>query len=212
MSDIQESITAWIQQLKSGDAEAAQRLWENYFSRMVELARRKLSGTSRTVADEEDVALSAFNSFCLRAREGLFTSLTDRENLWPLLMVMTQNKSVDLIRHQNRRRRGGTGDASADADSHRRPVNEMADQLSDLLSREPNPEFAALMADELQQQLLQLDSTGDPDLRKIAILKLEGCSTPEIATSIGCVRRSVERKLQVISAIWTANLESNDST
>ena len=62
------TVTLWIDQLKAGDAQAAQRLWETYFQRMVELARRKLEGAKKGAADEEDVALSAFKSFAL-ARE-----------------------------------------------------------------------------------------------------------------------------------------------
>ena len=213
MSDIQDSITTWIHQLKSGEADAAQHLWQHYFVRMVELARQKLAGAPRAVADEEDVALSAFRSFCLRAREGRFTQLTDRDNLWPLLMAITTNKSVDLIRHLNRQRRGGTG--TPDSGDTGRTVSKEADiasSLSDLLSREPDPEFTVQMADELQHQLLRLDQSGDADLRKIALLKLEGCSTTEIAATIGCVRRSVERKLQVIAAIWAANSEGTDDS
>ena len=110
MSELEESITLWISNLNAGDGDAAQRWWESYFHRMVDLARQKLEGTPRAAADEEDVALSAIRSFCLRARDGQFTRLTDRENLWPLLMAITANKSVDLIRHQNRQKRGGTGD------------------------------------------------------------------------------------------------------
>ncbi|MFN8705174.1 MAG: ECF-type sigma factor, partial [Planctomyces sp.] len=74
------SITFWINQLKTGDVEAAQRLWELYFLRMVELARRKLEGVPKAVADEEDVALSAFRSFCSGARQGRFSQLVDRDN------------------------------------------------------------------------------------------------------------------------------------
>jgi DNA-directed RNA polymerase specialized sigma24 family protein len=216
VSEIRDSITTWIRQLKAGEAEAAQHLWENYFLRMVELARQKLAGAARTVADEEDVALSAFRSFCLRAREGRFTQLTDRGNLWPLLMAITTNKSVDLIRHLNRQRRGGRGGTGASESGDGNCMGsrgaEIVGSLSQLLSREPDPEFAIQMADELQQQLDRLNETGDTDLRRIALLKLEGCSTTEIAATIGCVRRSVERKLQVISAIWAANLEGDVDT
>lgn len=72
---------------------------------MVVLARRRLEGTARAAADEEDVALSAFRSFCLGAREGRFPQLQDSGSLWPLLMVITANKSVDLTRRNNRLRR-----------------------------------------------------------------------------------------------------------
>jgi serine/threonine-protein kinase len=64
------SVTHWISQLRAGEAAAAQKLWEGYFRRMVELARLKLQGLPRRAADEEDVALSAFHSFCQGASAG----------------------------------------------------------------------------------------------------------------------------------------------
>lgn len=195
--DSRDTVTLWIQQLKSGDAAAAQKLWEAYFQRMVDLARRKLEGAKRAAADEEDIALSAFKSFCLAARNGKFPQLTDRGALWPLLMAITVNKSVDLIRHENRRKRGGREEAAEPAG--RGPV---ATTLSDLLSKEPAPEFAAELAEQLDQLLVRLDATGDSDLRQIAIRKLEGYATPQIAEELGCVRRTVERKLLIIERLW----------
>lgn len=200
-------VTLWIDQLKAGDSVAAQKLWEEYFERMVELARRKLNYVPRAVADEEDVALSAFNSFCQGARAGRFTQLLDRNNLWPLLMAITANKSVDLIRGENRQKRGGTGQADTNdsAGSLPRPV---AVPLSGIISREPTPEFAAEMSDQLQRLLAQLEATGDHDLQRIALLKLDGFSTTEIAEQIGCVNRTVERKTQLIATLWGRDMES----
>src|SRR5271166_6472385 len=58
------SVTRWINQLEAGDLAAAQPLWDRYFQHLVELARRKLGSKPRAKKDEEDVALSAFDSFC----------------------------------------------------------------------------------------------------------------------------------------------------
>lgn len=193
------TVSLWIAQLKTGDAQAAQRLWETYFQRMVQLARQRLEGAPRRVADEEDVALSAFKSFCLGAQAGRFSKLMDADSLWPLLMAITANKSVDLIRENNRQKRGGTGKAHDDR-SAAIPLHESS--LSDLISREPTPEFAAQISDNLQHLLNVLDGTGDSDLRRIAILKMDGYSNQDIAESVGCVRRSVERKLQLIAGLW----------
>ncbi len=199
-----DTVTLWIDQLKSGDALAAQKLWEAYFARMVELARRKLEGARRVAADEEDVALSAFKSFCLAAREGKFPQLLDRSSLWPLLMAITANKSVDWIRHENRRKRGGEpanpGEPAAVAVS--------PGSLSEILSREPAPEFAAQLAEQFEHLLERLDATGDSDLRRIALMKLEGDATPHIAEALGCVRRTVERKLQLIERLWEKEASS----
>src|SRR5207244_12891428 len=64
MSSEAGSVTAWIGQLQAGDSCAAQQLWERYFRQLVELARKRFQGVLGPVADEEDVALSAFASFC----------------------------------------------------------------------------------------------------------------------------------------------------
>jgi DNA-directed RNA polymerase specialized sigma24 family protein len=187
---LSQSVTVWVDQLKAGDALAAQRLWEVYFQRMVDLARRKLAGASRAAADEEDVALSAFKSFCLGAREGRFTQLLDRNNLWPLLMAITLNKSIDCIRGANRQKRAKAGHGESDAPAERA----LLESLSEILSKE--------IAEQLDRLLTRLDATGDTDLRKVALLKMQGYSTKEVADQLGCVRRTVERKLVLIARLW----------
>ena len=101
------SVTQWLGLLKAGDADAAQRLWQRYFERLVRLARKKLQGARRRVADEEDAALGAFDSFCRGAREGRFPLLSDRHNLWPLLVLITSRKAIDLVQQEGRKKRGG---------------------------------------------------------------------------------------------------------
>lgn len=183
------SITCWIGKLKTGDALAAQRLWEVYFARLVKLARRRLALAPRRAADEEDVALSAFHSLCLGAQEGRYSLLADRVNLWSLLVAITAHKCVALVRRENRQKRGG---GAADA----------LPSFDELISREPTPEFAAQVADQLDRLLALLDATGDLDLRPIALGKMQGETVPEIATRLGCSRRTIERKLQVIARLW----------
>ena len=90
----QVSISHWIQQLKEGEQAGIQALWDRYFTRLVELARKKLAGAPRRAADEEDVALSAFDTFCRRAAEGHFPRLADRDDLWQILVMLTLRKAV----------------------------------------------------------------------------------------------------------------------
>ena len=72
--------------------------------------------------------------------------------------------------------------------------------LGRVAGREPTPEFAAQVAEECGRLL---DRLGREDLRAVALWKMEGCTTEEIAGKLGCVPRSVERKLRAIRAIWT---------
>lgn len=192
----ESSVTEWIQQLRAGDSVAAQRLWEQYFQQMVTLARRRLEGAAKVMADEEDVALSAFRSFCIGARNGRFPQLLDSDSLWPLLMVITANKSVDLIRRNNRLRRGGGANVQRDN------TDSAVSILNEIMSREPTPDFAAEVADQLQRLLNKLREKGDDDLVRIALLRMDGFSHKEIADRIGCSVRSIDRKMIVIAQVW----------
>lgn len=88
-----EDVSQWLQDLKEGDREAVQKIWERYFKKLVALARNKLPAKSRRAFDEEDVALSAFNSFCLGVERGRFPQLQDRNDLWRVLLVITTRKA-----------------------------------------------------------------------------------------------------------------------
>jgi hypothetical protein len=100
------SVTRWIAALKQGHESAAVGLWEAYFRRLVGLARARLRDTPRRIADEEDVALSAFDSFCRGARAGRFARLDDRNDLWQILVFITLRKAIDLRNYEGRRSRG----------------------------------------------------------------------------------------------------------
>jgi DNA-directed RNA polymerase specialized sigma24 family protein len=192
------SVTGWIGQLKAGDQAAAQKLWEGYFQRLVGLARKKLQGTPRRMADEEDVALSAFDSFCRGAAHGRFPQLQDRQDLWQLLFVITARKAFDLKEHEGCRKRGG-GAVLGESGLARVLTAQDGPALNHIMGREPTPEFAAQMADECRRLLAAL---GDDQLRLIALWKMEGHTTEEIAAKLGCVPRTVERKLHIIRSRW----------
>jgi DNA-directed RNA polymerase specialized sigma24 family protein len=197
------SVSEWIGQLKAGDPAAAQKLWEQYFARLIGFARTKLKAAPRRIADEEDVALSAFDSFFQGAQHQRFPRLVDRDDLWQLLLVITERKVVDLIQYGNRLKRGGgklpvepapAGGADSSSD---RPG------LDNLPSQEPTPAFAVQAAEELQRLL---DLLEDAELRSIALWKMEGFGNDEIAEKLGYVSRTVERKLNLIRKTWSREL------
>jgi DNA-directed RNA polymerase specialized sigma24 family protein len=191
------SVTFWIGQLKAGDPAAAQRLWQGYFQRLVGLARKRLQGAPRRAADEEDVALSAFDSFCRGAARDRFPRLNDRDDLWQLLVMITARKAIDLRQHEGRRKRGG-GAAHVGAGPGD-DATSVGDALGQVIGREPTPEFAAQVAEECRRLLDLLDGA---ELRAIALAKMEGYTAEEIAEQLGCVPRTVERKLALIRRVW----------
>jgi DNA-binding CsgD family transcriptional regulator len=56
-----------------------------------------------------------------------------------------------------------------------------------------------------EEYRLLLDRLGDDVLRKVAILRMEGHTTDEIAEQLGCARRTVARQLALIRRILTAD-------
>jgi DNA-directed RNA polymerase specialized sigma24 family protein len=192
------SVSHWIGQLKAGNTAAARQLWERYFHRLVGLARNKLQTAPRCAQDEEDVALSAFDSFCRQATAGGFPNLLDRDNLWRLLVVITTHKSVDLVQHQRRQKRGG-GKVLDEAALARHMLEGATPSLEQVLSREPAPDFAAQLAEECQRLLGALEG----DLHSVALWKMEGHTNDAIAAKLACTTRTVERKLWVIRNLWS---------
>lgn len=184
-----ESVTTWIGLLKAGQEEAALKLWERFFPKLVNLARNKLSGLPRRDADEEDIALSAFHAFCRAATCGRVPDLTNRDDLWRTLVLITSGKALDRRRYQLAQKRGGS----------REPVKNDLALLEEVVGQEPDPALAALLADECQALLRRLD---DHELQQMALLKLEGLTNEEIAGQLGSSLRTVKRRVALIRRSW----------
>jgi hypothetical protein len=197
------SVTHWLGLLRAGEVVAAQPLWEGYFRRLVGLARARLQGVPRRAADEEDVALSAFDSFCQGVQAGRFPRLSDRDDLWQVLVLLTARKAGRLRRHEQRQKRGG-GRVQAATDLTG-PDAEGADALAEIMGPEPTPEFAAQVAEECRRLLGLLN---DETLRSIALAKMEGYSIEEIADRLSCAPRTVQRKIGRIRTLWAQEMPS----
>jgi DNA-directed RNA polymerase specialized sigma24 family protein len=193
-----DSVSAWIGRLQEDDSAAFQQIWERYFQQLVSLARKKLRSLPRRVADEEDVALEAFHSFCRGAREGRFPKLVDRNDLWQLLVMLTARKAANLQKHIRRQKRGG-GKVRGDSALQGPDSSSAGQAFVQLIDKEPTPEFAVEAVQEFERLL---DSLGDDNLRSIALWKMEGFTHEEIAAKLACATVTVERRLRLIRSIW----------
>jgi DNA-directed RNA polymerase specialized sigma24 family protein len=196
----ENSVTVWLNRLKAGDVEATERIWNRYFLPVIRVARRKLRGLPLAAADEEDVAVAAFKSFYAAVARQNLPRLENRDDLWNVLFALTTRKAIAQRRLLGAQKRGGD---EAGNPATPQPLEETV--LEDLLSREPDPQFALLVEDEVLQLLNRLPEE-HPQLRRIALLKLEGYTNEEIAQSCECRLRTVERRLWVIRQIWNQNL------
>jgi DNA-directed RNA polymerase specialized sigma24 family protein len=194
--DEEGSVTRWISDLKAGGEGAAQRLWERYFERLVHMTRNKLRGRgrSRAVADEEDAALSAFDTFCREAAGGRLPWLTDRDGLWRLLVVLTLRKAADQVQRQGAAKRGG-GRLVGESALPGFECEYGGNALDQIAGKEPTPELAAMLVEQYERLRTEL---GDDMLRRVLDLRLEGYDREEIAAKLGCAVRTVTRKLDVI--------------
>jgi DNA-directed RNA polymerase specialized sigma24 family protein len=181
------SMSDDIRRLPSRDPDAVRRLWEAYFHRLVERAQAYLR-TLRVADDGEDVALSAFKSIILRAAEGRFPHLDDRDDLWRLLVSETWQKAVD------RKRRAS-----------RRPAIHFSDlNLPDGLNVEEVLGGEPPRPDRVLERLRELMECLDEPLKRVAQLKLEGYKNWEIARQINRAEVTVRRYLAEIRERWTS--------
>ena len=185
MSTNEDTVTQWIQGIRQGDSRSAQQLWDRYFHRLAHVAQGRLRDLGREGCGE-DVALSALKSVMIGVREEKYPDLADRTNLWPLLVTITARKSIDQVRRQL------AGKRSASA-------TESIDDLRVVVGRDPSPEFITEIVDQLEKLVDEFD---DPQLKRIAHLKLEGYTNEEIAEELSTSTRTVIRKLKRIRKEW----------
>lgn len=190
------SVTLWLQQLREGESHAAQQLWEDYFRRLVGLARRKLEGRQLALADEEDVALSAIRTFCEAMEQGQFPTLDDLDDLWQVLVMLTARKAARAHRTELSQKagKGNIVHFSALGDDD-------ATVLSQVMGNEPSTEFADELLKEFINRLAIIDR--EHELPAVALLKLQGCSNIVIAERLNISLRTVERRLFFIRRLWS---------
>ncbi len=188
------SVTNWIGQVKAGGEGVAEReLWDRYFTRLAALARQQLRDLPPHLRDEEDLALSALNSFFARAQQDGFPLLRDRTDLWQLLAKITVRKAIQRRRYLRAKKRD-VGPA----------IETFVTQLQNLAAEEPTPAMLVAVKEEFERLLGGLDA----DLRTVAHMKLAGYTNCEIAKSMGRVERTVERKLERIRDMWLKEVQA----
>ncbi|WP_148075430.1 ECF-type sigma factor [Bythopirellula goksoeyrii] len=183
------NVSHWIELVKAGDSAAANRIWQHYFDRLVRSVRARLQGQNLAISDEDDIVVSVFDSFYNAAENGRFPNLTDRDDLWRLLLRMAARKVVDKRRHDRRQRRGGN--VQLHSLDHAGEDKQVIEAIGD----EPSPEMVLMMQESVEQLFSHL---GVGQIRDLAVAKLEGYTNAEIAQRLGCSERTIERRLNLI--------------
>jgi DNA-directed RNA polymerase specialized sigma24 family protein len=189
------SITRLIPGVRAGDELAIAELWRRYAFRVRGVAKPIVQGLSPGAGDVDDVAQSTFDAFFDAAATGRAPNLEGRDDLWRLLATISRRKATDRVRRETRQRRGGGGRAADE------PVANMP-------AAGPTPSAEVALQELLDKLMLRIDDYGDGRLKVIAVLRLEGAATDEIAAELGCTRRTVQRKLQILERLWTGEKRS----
>ncbi|SIO34922.1 RNA polymerase sigma factor, sigma-70 family [Singulisphaera sp. GP187] len=181
-----------LERFRSGDDQAAEALFARYFERLIALARSRLSPRLAGRTDPEEIALSAYRSFFVEAREGRY-ALNRGGDLWRLLSSIAKHKLLHQVRHHRADRR------SIDVEI---PFDQAVEGRQIGRQYEPTPEEAAALADEVERVLSHLDPFG----RRVLELRLQGLQLSEIAEDTGRSERSVRRSLAQIRALLSGRL------
>ena len=192
----EDEITVWMNQLDDQSSQAARKIWEHYYEKLIRYASRKLGDAPRRMVDEEDIVVSAMHSLHRGLRDGRFPDFASRDDLWRILLTITSNKAKKSIRREMTQKRGG---GAIRGESIFVRANEDGPGIAGMAGTEPTPEFAEMVSVECDDLIEQL---GDPGLKKVSLMKLQGFTNEEIAAEMGSSVRSVERKLARIRLVW----------
>jgi RNA polymerase sigma factor (sigma-70 family) len=204
-------VTQWLQRVQRGrDEEAAQQLWERYWRQLAAVAGRRLRelGARCRAEDEADAVQEAFAAFFRQIEKGAYPDCRDRNDLWCLLVKIADSKARQLVRDQRRGKRGYgrvRGDSAVMANSSaggdafdQVAAKPRALPLAEPTLEEPSEAFVDQLLDTFSLCYGSLDATE----RQVIRGRLQGYTNEEIAAQIGCVTRTVERKLKVIRSRW----------
>jgi DNA-directed RNA polymerase specialized sigma24 family protein len=197
-ADAAGSMTVLLQNWAGNEDRIAERIDGEFLPRLRRLAQRVLGRLPGAAAEADDVVQSAIKSLCLYMRRQSDDQNKDRNDVWRLLCHIAARKASRRRERQTRGLRGGAVHPFSDfaeADEAR--------GLDELLHDVPPGEFDL----DVQEAVERLDAS----LQPIALLVMEGRSQADIGALLGCSRRTVIRKFELIKALLRTSLESGDS-
>jgi DNA-directed RNA polymerase specialized sigma24 family protein len=177
-------------------------IWDHFFRRLCAFAETKIYKRHRRLISADEIASNAFLALVDGIREKRFEKVRNRDELWKMLTLIAARKAVNLRKRHDRAKRGN-GQIKGGSVFGAAGINSVAD----FLQRDLAPDVGAQILD-LSQQLLKRLPTDE--LRNVALWRMAGYSNVEIAEKLGCVERTVERKLNLIRAVWGKLIDSDD--
>lgn len=168
------SITGWLYSVRQGNDEAAKNIWDRWYDRLC--ARVSPHSGRLRIHDNEDIASDAFAEFFRELREGKFSSLQNRSQIWKLLATIAVRKSVASYRFEQAQCRGGGQQVYS---------FEEANQQQGAIAAHRSPATPGAV----EELILSIK---DPKLARVARMKIDGLDTSQIARKLDCSMRQVQ--------------------
>jgi RNA polymerase sigma factor (sigma-70 family) len=172
---------------KIGEEENArlEHLINEFIPSLLICAKNQISDRYSSKFDHEDIAQTVLRSVVRRVNSGKIKIGDDDGQFWPLLLTIMKCKIYNRVRSFKTKKRN---------------INRQTHQVEDFqqaFSREADPQDAACFIELIEWLSARLP----PQEMEIIQLKLEGRTIREIAEKLGVVKKTVSRKLRIISKV-----------
>lgn len=188
-----ESLSQLLDRWKSGDQAAASQIYARYEDRIIQLAQREIGAKFGPKLTAESVALLALESLLIRIPKADYKPDASG-SLWMLVRKIV----INTIRNEV---------ARWTTIKHNVDNEVRGESFSRLTSREPLPEAAVILADELNR----IRELVPPQDFEILAMRNEGLGNPEIADRLGVTRQTVTRKVKDLTRFLTQRAKSSES-
>lgn len=186
-------VSSWLSSLGSDEKDAVQEIWDEFYEKLVRYAKTRVKTFPNAVLDPEDIVVSVFESVWAASQKGRFDSVQNRDELWWLLIAMTQRKAVTHIRRETAQKRT--------APDGKLPISiNSIKNFQAFVATEQSPEYFAILEEEYQRIL---DKLSDDVLKQIAVYKIQGYTHDEIGDLLDISPATVTRKVRLIRKVWS---------
>jgi RNA polymerase sigma-70 factor (ECF subfamily) len=188
-----DSLDTVLEKLRSGEDEAAEKIFRDFEPYLRSLVRRRLTRPLRSKFDSMDVVQCVWSDLVEGFRAGRW-EFKDRDHLRAFLARVTYRHFVNQCRRN-------------DAALRREEPLHSDDSLADHASVQPRPSEVA-QAGELWDRLGKLCP---PAHREILELKRQGLTAAEIASRVGLHEGSVRRILYDLAKRLAATVDKTEA-
>jgi DNA-directed RNA polymerase specialized sigma24 family protein/tRNA A-37 threonylcarbamoyl transferase component Bud32 len=195
-SESEETASWLLKRVASGDERATEAVFQRYAARLAALARSRLSKKLSARIDADDIVMSAYRSFFIRARQGAFTTQRGGD-LWRLLVEITLHKLYRQNTFHTARRR-----------SVLRESEDAPNVIRELSAPITSPDVAVAAAEEVESIMAELS----PDVRAALELRLQGHDLQEIARALDRSERTIRRWLEQCKTVMRRRFPLRDAS